>query len=475
MSPSKGILFLQSILNVQGAVQSTDDVVQWLEERNRSVKVHIEPTRFSALRNWKFQPATGNLIHESGKFFSIEGVHVHTDWGALPTWKQPVINQPEIGFLGALAKEIDGVLHFLMQAKIEPGNVNNVQLSPTLQATRSNYTQVHKGTKPLYLDYFLSCRPADVLLDQLQSEQGARFLRKRNRNIIVKTTDDPPVDENFRWLTLGQIIELMHRDNTVNMDARTVVSGIPFGDYSSAVVELSSSMSQGSINTDLLHSALDHESALHSIDDILSWLARLKSTYFLDVKPIGLNEIEDWSVTDEKIHHVEDRFFSILPVEVEIENREVATWAQPLLCPAQEGICAFVIKKINGLYHFLVQAKLECGNHDVFELAPTVQCLTGNYRSAASQKLPFLEYVLNAPKNRIIYEALQSEEGGRFYHEQNRNMIVTAPASFAEQPPDNYLWMSLNQLKTFLKFNNYLNIQARSLIAAIQFSTKAPA
>ena len=49
---------------------------------------------------------------------------------------------------------------------------------------------------------------------------------------------------------------------------------------------------------------------------------------------------------------------------------------QPLVQPAQEGLVAFVIKKINNVYHFLVQAKLESGNFDILELAPTVQCLT---------------------------------------------------------------------------------------------------
>ena len=52
------------------------------------------------------------------------------------SWDQPIIDQPEIGFLGILCKEIKGSLHFLLQAKIEPGNKNFVQLSPTLQATR---------------------------------------------------------------------------------------------------------------------------------------------------------------------------------------------------------------------------------------------------------------------------------------------------------------------------------------------------
>jgi len=76
-------------------------------------------------------------------------------------------------------KKINGILYFLMQAKIEPGNINAVQLSPTLQATKSNYTQVHKGNVPLYLSYFLEERKdVTILLDQLQSEQGARFLKK---------------------------------------------------------------------------------------------------------------------------------------------------------------------------------------------------------------------------------------------------------------------------------------------------------
>src|SRR5690606_24882290 len=116
-------------------------------------------------------------------------------------WTQPIINQPEIGFLGIITREIEGVLYFLMQAKIEPGNVNYVQLSPTLQATKSNYTQIHHGAKPLYLDYFLKATPSQILLDQLQSEQGARFYRKRNRNIIIKVQEDLPVEDDFCWLT----------------------------------------------------------------------------------------------------------------------------------------------------------------------------------------------------------------------------------------------------------------------------------
>jgi oxidase EvaA len=159
----------------------------------------------------------------------------------------------------------------------------------------------------------------------------------------------------------------------------------------------------------------------------------------------------------------------VIAVDVEIGNREVTKWCQPMITPAQEGLCAFVCKEINGILHFAVQAKLECGNHDIIEFAPTVQCLTGNYKFTPKGSLPFLEYVLAAPVENIYFDTLQSEEGGRFFREQNRNMIVIAGGEVPDELPENFIWMTLNQLNTFLKFNNYLNIQARSLIAAISF------
>ena len=45
----------------------------------------------------------------------------------------------------------------------------------------------------------------------------------------------------------------------------------------------------------------------------------------------------------------------------------------------------------------------------VVELAPTVQCLTGNYKVV--NKPPFLDYVLSASGDRIIHDTFQSEEG----------------------------------------------------------------
>ena len=280
---------IQSLTQIDdNTVHSIQELREWIQLRNQQVAVNVEQIPLSQMDGWHTDE-DGNLRHNSGHFFSIEGIHVQTDVGFVAEWDQPIINQPEIGYLGIIAKEFDGVLHMLMQAKIEPGNVNCVQISPTLQATKSNYTQQHKGRKPLYLEYFQNAQPHQVLLDQLQSEQGARFLHKRNRNIIIRVDEDVPANEDFRWMTLGQIKALMHEDNMVNMDTRTVLAGIDFGQLITET--LSSDFS--SFGHDMLLSSTT-DKAYQSMNDHLSWLADLKANAVLTVRYKGLRYIGEW-------------------------------------------------------------------------------------------------------------------------------------------------------------------------------------
>ena len=462
--------FLKSALDQKNYLISLSEVKKWLKNQNEAVNVNINKIPFNNLKSWSFDPYS--LVHDSGKFFSIDGIRVNTNWGDIKSWDQPIINQQEIGYLGFIVKKINGTFHFLCQAKVEPGNVNFVQLSPTLQATRSNYSQVHKGKKPLYLEYFQNAKPNQILLDQLQSEQGARFLKKRNRNIIIEVEEEIEVYDNFIWLTLSQLKKLMTFDNLVNMDTRTVVSGIPFGSYDDKTVNFFNLIykEEESIQSKFLKSTLINNQGLHTLENIITKLTHLKSIFDLNVQKIPLKNLKDWVIDENEIYQKEHKYFKIIAVDVKISNREVVNWSQPMVEPAQKGLCAFVCKDIDGLMHFAVQTKLECGNHDVIEFAPTVQTLTGNYEDVKKGVLPFLDYVLNANPEKIIYNSIQSEEGGRFYKEQNRNMIVFAGDEIGIELPENYVWMTLNQMHTFLKFNNFLNIQARNLMSLISFT-----
>jgi len=219
--------FLLSALTEENSFQSSPTFRNWFTRKKQENHFAVKQIPLASLRQWYFEEGTQNLKHSSGRFFAIEGIRVTTNFGPVQCWDQPIINQPEIGILGVITRKFNGIPYFLMQAKMEPGNVNVLQLSPTVQATKSNFTQIHGGRLPPYLEYFMERRKSRYLVDQLQTEQGGRFLRKRNRNMIVEVDDDIDILDDFCWLTLGQIKRLLKEDNMVNMDARSVISCIP--------------------------------------------------------------------------------------------------------------------------------------------------------------------------------------------------------------------------------------------------------
>lgn len=467
--------FLVSAMS-HGNFQTTDQILSWMKSQNEEVvSNNIMQIPISELRGWSYRD--DRIRHNSGKFFSIDGIHIRTNYRNTPEWDQPIINQPEIGFLGFIVKKFNGVLHFLLQAKIEPGNLNIVQLSPTLQATRSNYTRVHGGKAPTYLEFFNGEKDVLILVDQLQSEQGARFLHKRNRNIIVEVGEDEELEvkDGYIWASLGQIKELLRYPNVVNMDSRTVISCINFGSYSEHSLRLLDAVKRmngihSSKPDSFLYSVLSGDNHLNELQDIIQWITSLKFKYELDVTPIGISEMQKWIYDGNTIHHESGKYFDVMGCRVEIGNREVVSWDQPMVRSAQEGLMGFIVKKINGIYHFLVQAKLESGNFDIVEMAPTVQCLTGNYRKGKNEyTIPYLWQILNAPKDKIWYSSYQSEEGGRFFQEQNLNIIVEVGEEFPIEVEENFCWLTLNQMLSFVTYNNYLNIAARSLLSAISF------
>lgn len=444
--------FLISANTPDSTVFPLDGFDAWFRDRMDCHRFCIEQIFFSDLQKWGFCARTGNLVHDSGRFFSIEGISVQTNFGPVSNWSQPIINQPEVGFLGIITQRFNGVLHFLMQAKMEPGNINMIQLAPTLQATRSNYTRVHQGKSPPFLDYFRDAGRRRVLVDVLQSEQGGRFLRKRNRNIIIELPENEklPASGDYIWLTLGQITRLLQRDNVINMDARTVLSCI-------STHRIPVNGTGGGAGP-----------TVHTEDDILAWFTEMKCRYDLLVERIPLGEVDQWERDEKRIYHRTGNFFEVIAVRVEADNREVPSWTQPLVKPCRDGMLALVARYFDGVLHFLIQGKVEAGNFDVVEMGPTVQCLTGDYKKAPpGARPPFLDYVLSARPEQVVFDTLQSEEGGRFYREENRNMVVMADDRFPSGHPDNYIWVSYDQIKQLIRFNNIVNIQCRCLLSSI--------
>ncbi|MDG2306759.1 MAG: NDP-hexose 2,3-dehydratase family protein [Candidatus Binatia bacterium] len=466
---SAELSFLRSSLVPESPVFDNSNFLSWFGELRDSNGLRVRPIRFDEMDRWGFEPSTRNLVHNSGRFFRIEGLRVETNFGDDHHWDQPIINQPEIGILGILAKRFGGILHFLMQAKAEPGNCNALQLSPTVQATRSNYSQVHGGRVPDYLEHFTAAPLERRLVDQLQTEQGSRFLKKRNRNMIVETLDEVPVRDGFRWLTLGEIKRLHSFDNFVNMDARSVISCIPFLNRKRGPADLSEARGLAGFAKDLLESVHAEDRAVYTMDALLAWITEMKTRFELRTETIPLGELRSWNITERAIAHESGRFFSVIAVDVEAGMREVARWTQPMLRDTTAGHHGFITQKHKGVLHFLVQAKVEPGNIDVVDLAPTVSLSNTESRRANAQAFPFLDRFLDSRPDEIRHSTIQSEEGGRFFQFLNHNVILEVGASEVLDVPDYYTWMTLGQLLEFLR-HGYLCVDSRTLLSCLSWA-----
>ena len=116
----------------------------------------------------------------------------------------------------------------------------------------------------------------------------------------------------------------------------------------------------------------------------------------------------------------------------------------------------------DGKYEVLIQIKPEIGCFDAVELGPSVQEECGNEHKRDSVADSF--FGLLERKEKTLLDVILSEEGGRFYHEQNRNVIMVVDKDKIKYDPDRYIWVSLGTLNALTQINNCLNIQLRNLL-----------
>jgi oxidase EvaA len=452
----------------RSAIAGTDaeeaEFTRWFDGQRSRFAMAVRRVELDALVGWSTVPGTGDIRHDSGKFFRIEGLEVHFPNRPVKSWQQPIINQPEVGILGLLVREIGGILHCLVQVKGEPGNHRGLQLCPTVQATRSNYTKVHGGASVPYLEYFRDTARHRVLADVRQSEQGAWFRQKRNRNMVIEVDGDVEPLAGFRWMTLGLIHRLLRREDLINMDFRTVLSCLPF-----AGPDLDSVLpaGEGDPRAALTASCDERSGSLHAMSDILSWITEVRTRTEVSTREVPLGGLPQWHRSPEKISHHSGLFFDVIGVDVRSGGREVDAWMQPMIAPVGTGLVAFLVTRLLGVLHVLVHVRAEPGYLDVVELAPTVQCTPDNYTILPpAARPPFVDEVLGAAPDQVWFETLLSEEGGRFYHALNRYMIVEVSPGAGFEHPD-FRWLTLHQLADLLRHSHYVNVQARSLVACL--------
>ena len=263
------------------------NTLSWLGNQKKKQFLKVEKIDLSKLNKWIYSKR--EIYHKSKKFFRIVGVRIQSNFYNKKSWDQPIIVQDEIGILGIIKNK--NTNKYLLQAKVEPGNINKIQISPTVQATKSNYSRIHGGKTIPFLKYFTR-RNKNF---SLQTEQAFRYYNKKNSNIITHVNKKIDIDEKFRWFSKIEIFNLLKEKNLINMDTLSVFSSF------------------------IKKKKIDFP--LNNKKKIVNWRNSLNKKYFLKKKIISLSSIKNWNLTKKKINHKTNNYFSVIGIKVKTNKR----------------------------------------------------------------------------------------------------------------------------------------------------------
>lgn len=206
------------------------EVLSWLEAKRNNSDLKVTQIPIKELDKWHTDPTTGDISHESGRFFQVVGVKTE---GAhdreVLSWTQPLMKQEECGMLGIICQNKNNARHYLLWAKYEPGSPIKHQLSPCIQATLSNLDRAHGGKKPKFAEYFEEGTDKSKTIFSVEHvEDPGRFYLKTNKCVLVEVpeSEEVPITDDFIWLTLPQIKKLLKMDKVVNSFARAIFGNL---------------------------------------------------------------------------------------------------------------------------------------------------------------------------------------------------------------------------------------------------------
>jgi len=77
-------------------------------------------------------------------------------------------------------------------------------------------------------------------------------------------------------------------------------------------------------------------------------------------------------------------------------------------------------------------------------------------------------FFINKRMGRVVCNNIQSDEGGRFFHNQVKNMVVEINNQDSVYFDKKYIWVSHNQMVSFIK-QGMVDIEARLLFTSYNF------
>ena len=204
-----------------------NNLLKWRKNLIKTLKTSSKLINLNEVKDWH-NDINGNIHHKSGQFFSVQGIRTKGATGReVQAWDQPILSQKHGGVLAFLSRETEEYgIQFLLEGKAEPGDDGDVKFCPSFQATQSNINRAHGGKLPDLSNIILNNKGAQLIFATAHNEEGARFWKKTNYNLILML-DDPEnrhtIKQHYIWASLTQIKKLSLIDNIVNPFVKTIL------------------------------------------------------------------------------------------------------------------------------------------------------------------------------------------------------------------------------------------------------------
>ena len=207
--------------------QSIKSILLWRKKLIKQSKIETKLINLEDCKDW-FLDKNKNLYHKSGQFFKVQGVKVSgANYREVVSWSQPILNQKHGGILAFICRITDRYgVQFLIEAKTEPGDNSDIKIASSFQATQSNINRAHGGKRPKFYDIVVKLKGAKLIYCAAHNEEGARFWRKSNLNVIVQVNNpyDPRIKgKNYKWASYTQLKKLSLKNNIINPFVKTIL------------------------------------------------------------------------------------------------------------------------------------------------------------------------------------------------------------------------------------------------------------
>lgn len=257
--------------------------------------------------------------------------------------------------------------------------------------------------------------------------------------------------------------------NLLNTDARSVIACLDWAVLADEDGPFAGN-ARGSFGAALRDSYLARDDKGECpLVELVRWLTRLRVRCALRTRVLGIPDLRNWVVDKDAIREKrKDVGFAVRQFRVVALGREVTSWDQPLVHSTSAGRVTLACQRRGGTLRFLLKASHEIGFLEAVQLSSSLCAPPGQVGPQDDPVEAELSRRIDGNEGAIVRaRCRQSEEGGRFYRDENEYEVVELDETVALPESECYRWATLGQVKELIRTPGLISIELRAALTLL--------